>query len=145
MIRLSSLFCALAVAMTPVIAFASDLDKLQGTWETSFRQEGKTYRAVKTIQDQTETVEVFDGERLMKRHSVNFELDERDGIKTFTYRNGQITLGAGSPANLPDGKYIYRVDGDNWIGIHGAFSTDSGPVFIQVFKRVAEKKPSVKT
>lgn len=128
------------LAITPTVVFASDLDKLQGDWETSFQQDGKIYRAVKTIKGQTETVEVFDGERLMKRHSVDFELDERDGIRTFAYRNGQVTFGVGSPAKLPDGKYIYRIDGDKWIGIFGAFTNDNGPVYIQTFKRVAETK-----
>ena len=105
----------------------------------------QTYRAVKTIEDHTETVEVFDGEKVMKRHSVRFELDENNGVKTFTYRNGRVTFGAGAPAKLPDGKLIYRLDKDNWVGIFGAFSTDSGPVYLQTFKRVVgDKTPRTK-
>ena len=134
----------MVLAVSPVIVFASDLDKLQGDWETSFQQDGKVYRVIKTIKGQTETVEVLDGERVMKRHSVDFEIDERDGISTFTYRNGQVTFGPGSPAKLPDGKYIYRIEGDKWIGIFGAFTTDQGPAYIQTFKRLAEKKSGPK-
>lgn len=139
------LLVVVVLAISPAIVFASDLEDLQGDWETSFQQDGNVYRAVKTIKGQTETVEVYDGERLMKRHSVDFELNERDGIRTFAYRNGQITFGAGSPAKLPDGKYIYRIDGDKWIGVFGAFSNDNGPVYIETFKRVAKKKADLKT
>ena len=49
---------------------AGDIDDLQGAWETTFEQNGRTYRAAKTIKNRIETVEVFDGERLMKRQSV---------------------------------------------------------------------------
>lgn len=142
---LQHLLFVVGLVISSASVFGSDLENLQGDWETSFQQDGKVYRAVKTIKGQTETVEVFDGERLMKRHSVNFELDERDGIRTFAYRNGQITFGAGAPAKLPDGKYIYRIDGDKWIGVFGAFSNDNGPVYIETFKRVAKKKADLKT
>lgn len=138
--RLRNLLFVLATVVLPASSFAGDLDSLQGSWETNFRQNERTYRAVKTIKGQTETVEVFDGEKLMKKHSVDFELDECDGIKTFTYRNGRVTFGAGAPTKLPDGKYIYRLDKDSWIGVFGALSTDSGPVYLQTFKRVVDDK-----
>ena len=135
---LKRMILVVVFSISPTFVFAGDLDTLQGEWETTFEQGGRIYRAVKSIKGKTETVEVCDGDRLMKRHSVDFDLDERDGIRTFIYRNGQITFGTGSPGKLPDGKYIYRIDGDKWIGIYGAFSNDNGPAYVQTFKKVAQ-------
>jgi len=141
MLQFRNALFVLMAAFAPSCANAGDLDSLQGAWETTFEQNGKTYRAVKTIKERNESVEVYDGQTLMKKHEVEFELKDDGEVKTLTYRNGRITFGAGSPAKLPDGKYIYRLDKDNWVGIFGTLSTDTGPVYIQTFKRVVESKP----
>ena len=138
----TSLFVLMAAFMSSW-AYGGDLDDLQGKWETTFEQNGRSYRAVKTIKNRTETVEVFDGEMLMKRHSVEFDLNDDGEVKTLTYKNGQITFGAGSPAKLPDGKYIYRLEKDIWIGVFGALSKDTGPVYLQTFKRTKTKTPEI--
>ena len=140
MLRLQYVLFVLIATVAQSWANAGDLEDLQGAWETTFEQNGKTYRAVKTIKDRNESVEVYDGQTLMKKHDVEFEVKDDGEVKTLKYRNGRITFGAGSPAKLPDGKYIYRLDKDNWVGIFGALSADTGPVYMQTFKRVVESK-----
>ena len=139
--QLRNVLFVLMALLAPSRGNAGDLESLQGAWETTFEQNGKTYRAVKTIKERNESVEVYDGQTLMKKHEVEFELKDDGEVKTLTYRNGRITFGAGSPAKLPDGKYIYRLDKDNWVGIFGALSTDTGPVYMQTFKRVVKSIP----
>ena len=129
----------LALAVIPVPLRADDLDTLQGSWETTIRQNDKTLQVIKTIAGQRETLEVFAAGVLIRRHEVDFELADTGDVKTFAYTNGRITFGPGAGNLLPDGKYIYRLTDDRWIGVFGALNDDTGPVYIEVFRRVAEK------
>jgi len=121
--------------------FAGDLETLQGSWESTIQQNGKTLRIVKTIEGKSETLDVYLGKQLLRRHVVDFEIDDQGKVKTFAYRNGLITIGPTAGQKLPDGKYIYQLTKDRWTGVFGALNGDVGPVYLQIFRRVAEDPP----
>ena len=54
MLRLQDVLFVLMATFAPSWANAGDLEDLQGAWETTFEQNGKTYRAVRTIKDRNE-------------------------------------------------------------------------------------------
>jgi hypothetical protein len=126
---------------------AGDLETLQGIWETTIQQNGRQYRAVKTVEGNCETVDVFAGEHLIRRHVVDFEIDEAGQMKIFTYGNGQITIGADAGKKLPDGKFIYQISDDQnrWTGIYGALKGENGPIYIQAYRRVGPQPPKPST
>jgi hypothetical protein len=51
--RLHNLLFVLATIALPASSFADDLDSLQGSWETHFRQNETSYRVVKTVKGQS--------------------------------------------------------------------------------------------
>lgn len=57
----------------PSGAIASELESLQGKWESRFQEHGKALRVLKIIDKNRETVETYDGDRLVHRHVVSLE------------------------------------------------------------------------
>lgn len=126
----------LFILLSPTL-WAGDLESLQGQWEMSFQQQGRPLRVVKTIEGNRETVDVFDGEKLLKQHVVEFELETTDRVKIFTYRHGRVTRGHGTGQQVPDGSFIYRLSEDRWIGVYGVLRGDMGPGYTAEYRRVA--------
>ena len=124
--------CALFTVQS---ARADDLADLQGTWVMEQMQNGVVQRVTKTIKDKTETVEVFVNGVLTQKHVVDFTLDVTGPVKIFRWENGQIVGGPNKGQKLPDGKFLFRLEDKTWIGVHGLFRDDKGPLTVEVYKR----------
>ena len=96
----------------------TDLEKLAGNWECTFRDPtGRVYmRKVKQITGNTETATWYqpDG-RVFRINRVEFELTTRGPEKVFRYFNGWATDGNGMGGHpFPSGEYRYTLEGDTW-------------------------------
>lgn len=117
------------------VARSDDLADLQGTWEMVQKQNGVEHRVIKTIQDGTETVQVFLNGALTQKHVVEISVETFGPVKVFQWKNGQITEGPNKGKQLPDGRCIYRLEDKTWIAVHGLLKDDKKAVMIEVFKR----------
>lgn len=105
----------------------NDLDRLAGTWESTFRDPtGRvTMHKVKVIDGNTETATWYrpDGS-VFRVNRVQFELKQRGANKIFRYFNGWVMEGPGAGQPFPSGEYEYSLDGDVWT----EFLTDGGVI-----------------
>jgi hypothetical protein len=95
----------------------TELERLAGTWESTFRDPtGRvTMYKVKEIRGTTETVTWYrpDGS-VFQVNRVEFRLEERGPNKVFRYFNGWVTHGPGPGQPFPPGEYLYTLEGDAW-------------------------------
>ena len=96
----------------------SDLERLAGSWESTFRDPtGRvTMQKVKQIVGNTETATWYqpDG-RVFRINRVQFELTTRGPNKVFRYFTGWATDGTGRGGQpFPSGEYVYTLEGDTW-------------------------------
>ena len=96
----------------------SDLERLAGSWESTFRDPaGRVYmRKVKQVAGTTETATWYhpDG-RAFRINRVEFQLITRGPNKVFRYFNGWATDGNGMGGHpFPSGEYVYTLEGDTW-------------------------------
>jgi hypothetical protein len=95
----------------------SDLDRLAGDWECTFRDPAGrvTMRKVKQIAGTTETATWYrpDG-NVFRANRVEFQLDTRGGDKVFRYFNGVVLVGPDAGQPFPSGEYVYTLEGDTW-------------------------------
>jgi hypothetical protein len=95
----------------------SDLDRLAGTWESTFRDPAGqvTMRKVKAIAGNTETATWYraDGS-VFRMNRVQFQLDVRGRDKVFRYFNGVVLVGPDVGQPFPGGEYAYTLEGDTW-------------------------------
>src|SRR5262245_3886545 len=101
------------------VAAASDLERLAGSWECTFRDPAGniTMRKVKVITGTTETATWYRADGTVFRvNRVEFALDVRGRDKVFRYFNGWVTNGpgAGPGQPFPPGEYVYTLEGDTW-------------------------------
>jgi len=96
---------------------ASDLERLAGTWECTFRDPtGRVnMHKVKQIAGTTETATWYrpDG-TAFRTNRVEFRLDVRGSNKVFRYFNGWVMDGPGPGQPFPSGEYVYTLEGDTW-------------------------------
>lgn len=96
---------------------ASDLDRLSGKWECTFRDPAGrvTMHKVKDIVGTTETATWYrpDGS-VFRANRVEFELVTRGRDKVFRYFNGRVLVGPDAGNPFPPGEYVYTLEGDTW-------------------------------
>ena len=110
-----------------------DLTELQGRWEMLQVQNEVERRVVKTIEDKTETVEVYDNGILTQKHVVDISIERSGSVKICQWKNGRIVGGPNEGKNLPDGRFIYRLEDKTWIAVHGMIQGDRGPIILEIF------------
>lgn len=96
---------------------ATDLERLAGEWECTFRDPtGRvTMHKVKQVRGTTETATWYrpDGS-VFRANRVEFRLDVRGGDKVFRYFNGVVLVGPDAGQPFPSGEYVYTLEGDTW-------------------------------
>jgi hypothetical protein len=134
------LSCAL---LFPVAALADEPDPelqlLQGMWQIQGRTaDGKAVRLLKEVDGNSETVTTFDAEgNVLHAHSADFELTKTEHIRLFTYFNYTITDGPGvGTVRRERVSYVYRVEDDRFIEVHGMLNGDRGQPRVNVYVRV---------
>lgn len=136
LLLLSAFACLFVFAWNSPL-LADDLTDLQGKWEMKTKSNGVELRVVKTIEGTKETLEVYEVDKLVQKHIVEFELTEFGPAKVFSWKLGQIVAGPRTGQKLPDGRCIYRLEKDMWIGVHGMLSGDLTGVLVEGYKRIA--------
>lgn len=95
----------------------TDLERLSGRWECTFRDgAGRVYmHKVKEITGNTETATWYrpDG-TAYRKNTVEFELKVRGNTKSFRYFNGSVIDENGNTQAFPPGEYVYTLEGDTW-------------------------------
>lgn len=95
----------------------SDLDRLAGTWVSTFLDPtGQVaMHKVKVIAGNTETATWYrpDGSAF-RANRVQFQLDDRGRDKVFRYFNGVVLIGPDAGQPFPGGEYVYTLEGDTW-------------------------------
>ena len=120
-------FFSVLLATSPAPLFAeqaehSDLLKVEGTWE---RKTGDDvpglHRATKVVIGTHEVVTYYGaGDEVLRAHEVDFKLENRDGVKIFTFSNWTGTAGPDKGHKAPEQiSYIYRVDDNTFIEVWG--------------------------
>jgi len=96
---------------------ATDLERLAGEWECTFRDPtGRvTMHKVKQVRGTTETATWYrpDG-TVFRANRVEFQLDVRGGDRVFRYFNGVVLVGPDAGQPFPSGEYVYTLEGDTW-------------------------------
>src|SRR5437868_1742693 len=100
---LIGLSCALepapACAAESESSTAAELSALQGQWQrelTAADTDAGLRRVVKEIKGNKETVTFYgEGDKVLRRHTVDFKLEKRGDLHVFTYSNMEITEGEG--------------------------------------------------
>lgn len=101
-------------------ALKADLRKLQGKWESTFKdKDGKvTLRKVKEIKDNTERVTWYEADGTVRMvNTVEFKLEMKEKDKVYNYSNGKIVEGPSKGGSFPSGSYSYTLEGDTWTEI----------------------------
>ena len=124
------------------VCSAADLGELQGVWEMHFQQAGRNLRAVKTIQNDIETVETYDGEALIHRHVVKIELVDVGELTVMKWQAAETTHGPRKGEKGQPGSLVSRRIGDKWVNATGLMKDDNLGVTLQVFTRVKEEVAS---
>ncbi|HZL38006.1 MAG TPA: TIGR03067 domain-containing protein [Tepidisphaeraceae bacterium] len=100
-----------------------DLAKYQGSWEwvAPARNTGEVRRTVKEIQGSKETVTQYDKDgKVVEAHVVDFSLEDRDGVKVFTFKNWETTGGPNKGQRRAfTYSYIYRLSDDVFVEANG--------------------------
>jgi hypothetical protein len=102
-------------------ASKANLALVQGKWER--KPAGNEVRlAVKEIDGTTETVTFYgQGDKILRKHRVEFRLDRKGPVNVFTYFNGEILDGENKGEKFPTNpeSYIYRVDKKEFVEVSG--------------------------
>lgn len=117
---------------------ASELDSLQGKWESRIQNQGKAFRILKIIEKNRETVETYDGEELVHRHVVQLEEKQTEGITILHYGEIEVTHGPQKGQRGKPGSYVSKRLGDTWYNIQGLETNGDAPFAVMQFKRVKE-------
>jgi hypothetical protein len=94
-----------------------DLERLQGSWESTFRDPAGNVamHKVKVIDGNTETATWYDANgNKFRVNQVQFDLRTDGGSKRFRYFNGRVLFGPDAGMPFPSGEYVYTLDGDTW-------------------------------
>lgn len=119
---------------------ATDLERMLGSWEYTFRNDaGAPFRVVKKVDETSDTVTRFDAQgNVIHAHTSNFELLREGPFRIFKITNTVVTAGpdTGASTNRPR-SFAYRIEGDAMIEAWGLLDTDRGPPHTIVWKRIA--------
>lgn len=132
-------FIALIMIPSPqVLCFGAELDFLQGKWQSRFQDQGRSLRVLKTIEKNKETVETYEGNRLVHRHVVELEEKQAEGITVMHYGPSEITHGPRKGQSGKPGSFISKRFGNTWYNVQGLETDGEMPLTVMLFKRVEE-------
>lgn len=135
------LVIALALLTTlPSTCTGSELDSLQGKWESRFQHQGKALRVLKIIDQNRETVETYDGDELVHRHVVHLEEKQAEGIIIMRYGESEVTHGPRKGRRDKPGSFVSKRLGDTWYNVQGLEANGDAPLTVMQFTRVNEPK-----
>jgi len=117
---------------------ASELELLQGKWESRFQQQGRNLRVLKMIEKNLETVETYDGDKLVHRHVVTLEEKQVEGITVMHYGESEVTHGPRKGQKGKPGSFVSKRLGDMWYNVQGLETSGETPFTVMQFKRVNE-------
>ena len=126
------------LAALPSGVIASELEALQGRWESRFQEQGKALRVLKIIDKNRETVETYDGDRLVHRHEVTLEEKQAEGITVMHYGESEVTHGPRKGQRGKPGSFVSKRLGDTWYNVQGLETSGETPFTVIQFKRVNE-------
>ena len=126
------------LAALPSALIASELEALQGKWESRFQEQGKALRVLKIIDKNRETVETYDGDRLVHRHEVTLEEKQAEGITVMHYGESEVTHGPRKGQRGKPGSFVSKRLGDTWYNVQGLETSGETPFIVIQFKRVNE-------
>lgn len=129
--------CHLLATFSSVCA-AAELDSLQGKWESRFQEQGRALRVLKIIDRNRETVETYDGDKLIHRHLVTLEEKQVEGITVIFYGESEVTHGPRKGQPGKPGSFVSKRLGDTWYNIQGLETNSDTPFTVIQFKRVNE-------
>jgi len=120
------------------VSIASELEALQGKWESRFGERGKAFRVLKIIEKNRETVETYDGDELVHRHVVTLEEKQAEGITVMHYGESEVTHGPRKGQRGKPGSFVSKRLGDTWYNVQGLETSGETPFTVIQFKRVNE-------
>jgi len=126
------------LAALPSGLIASELEALQGKWESRFQEQGKALRVLKIIDKNRETVETYDGDRLVHRHVVTLEEKQAEGITVMHYGESEVTHGPRKGQRGKPGSFVSKRLGDTWYNVQGLETSSETPFTVIQFKRLNE-------
>jgi hypothetical protein len=143
-VSIDILFCivALVVAsfMSPQRLAGDELKELQGKWELRFQENGKTLKAIKTIDGNTETVETYDGNQIVHRHVVTLEAIETDDVCVIRYGESTVTDGPRKGQRGKPGSFVSKRFKNKWYNIGGLRASEEFPPSVTEFTRILDDK-----
>ena len=120
------------------VCVATELDSLQGKWESRFQEQGRALRVLKIIDRNRETVETYDGDKFVHRHVVTLEEKQAEGITVIHYGESEVTHGPRKGQRGKPGSFVSKRLGDTWYNIQGLETNGETPFTVIQFKRVNE-------
>jgi hypothetical protein len=132
-----TLFVAMAVGHANLIA--GELEELQGKWEMKFQDNGRILRAIKTVRDDTETVETYDGAKLVHRHVVKIELVETEVVIIIKWGEAETTDGPRKGTQGKPGSCLSKRVGNKWYNVHGLKPGENYAPYMQEFTRLSDE------
>lgn len=126
------------LATLPMACIASELESLQGKWESRFQDQGRMLRVLKIIDKNRETVETYDGDKLVHRHVVTLEEKQAEGITVIHYGESEVTHGPRKGQKGKPGSFVSKRLGDMWYNVQGLETSGETPFTVMQFKRVNE-------
>jgi hypothetical protein len=117
---------------------ASEMESLQGKWESRFQEQGRNLRVLKIIEKNLETVETYDGDKLVHRHVVTLEEKQAEGITVMHYGESEVTHGPRKGQRGKPGSFVSKRLGDSWYNVQGLETRGETPFTVIQFKRVNE-------
>jgi hypothetical protein len=119
-----------------------DLSLVQGAWEAEKPEEyASGYgRITKRIEGNKEMVTFYDSKGdVISQHTVDFDLEQSGRVLLFTFRNMEVTAGAGKGQKMSGSfSYIYAVNQRTFIEIVGALDGSNSRPRVTEWKRVGE-------
>lgn len=116
----------------------TELESLQGKWESRFQAQGKAIRVLKIIDKNRETFETYDGDALLHRHVVHLEEKQIEGITIMRYGESEVTHGPRKGQRGKPGSFVSKRVGDTWYNVQGLESKGDTPFTVMEFKRINE-------
>lgn len=113
-----------------------DLEIMQGDWEMKAMQNGDEYRLHKIIAGNVDTLSVYRNGSLIQKQTATLELKEMGPVKVYHWTNGKMIVGPSAGTSFADGSFIYRLDKNRWVGVHGMLSGDVNNFNVEDFRRV---------
>lgn len=129
------------LATLPSACIASELESLQGKWESSFQEQGRTLRVLKTVDGSRETVETYDGDRLVHRHIVTLEEKQAGDMTVMHYGESEVTHGPRKGQRGKPGSFVSKRFGNAWYNVQGLETDGDTPFTVILFKRLLEPDP----